>query len=200
MQSTPPLPADEELMLSFAAGDAAAFDLLYARHEKPLYRFIVRCIGTSAGDGVAEELFQETWFAVMRHAQGYEAQARFSTWLYTIARHRIIDQVRRTATAGGPAASLDDEDGEGAALALALAADERDEPLARLETRAQAQAFLAALDALPAEQREAFLLQAEAGLSVNEIAAATEVGAETVKSRLRYARAKLRQLLQAWRD
>ncbi|MBN9429770.1 MAG: sigma-70 family RNA polymerase sigma factor [Burkholderiales bacterium] len=198
MQSTPPVPADEELMLSFAAGSAAAFDLLYARHEKPLYRFIVRCIGNSAGDGVAEELFQETWFAVMRHAPGYQPHARFTTWLYTIARHRVIDQVRRTAAAGGISASLDDEDGEGAALAETLAADERDEPLARLQTRAQAQAFLVALDALPAEQREAFLLQAEAGLSLEEIAAATSVGVETVKSRLRYARAKLRQQLRAW--
>ncbi|MGD9945597.1 MAG: RNA polymerase sigma factor [Burkholderiaceae bacterium] len=198
MHETPP-PADEALMLSFAAGDAAAFEQLYARHEKPLFRFILRCVGSAAGHGVAEELFQDTWVAVMRHAARYQPQARFTTWLYTIARHRVIDQVRRSVSAG-PRASLDEEDGEGAALAQALAADARDEPLARLESRAQAQAFLAALDALPPEQREAFLLQAEAGLSLEEIAAATGTGSETVKSRLRYARAKLRLALHDWLD
>ncbi len=80
-----------------------------------------------------------------------------------------------------------------------MAADAADGPLARIESRQQAEAFLEALAQLPDTQREAFVLQAEGGLSVDEVASATGVGAETAKTRLRYARAKLRMLLSGWR-
>ncbi len=193
-----PTDADEDLMLAYARGDAAAFERLYDRHARPLHRFVVRCLARQAGEGVADEVFQETWLTVARQAAGWRPQARFATWLFTIARSRVIDQVRRNrAQGGGALVSIDDDAHAG--LADALAADARGEPLAVVETRAQARAFVAALDALPADQREAFLLQAEAGLSVDEIAAATGVGAETAKSRLRYARARLRQALADWR-
>lgn len=184
-------------MLAFGRGDVRAFEVLYDRHQRGLFRFIVRCIGRQAGDGVTEELFQDTWFAVAREAARYRPEARFATWLYTIARSRVVDHVRRSRSRGGAAASLDDDANAG--LAEALAADARGEPLARVESRARATAFMAAVDALPAEQRAAFLLQAEAGLSVEEIGAATGVGTQTAKSRLRYARAKLRQALAPWR-
>lgn len=197
MESSGPPSADEELMLAFGRGDVRAFEMLYDRHERGLFRFIVRCVGRQAGNGVAEELFQDTWFAVTREAGRYRPQARFATWLYTIARSRVVDHVRRSRSRGGTPASIDDE--AHADLARALAADARGEPLARVEDRARATAFMAAVDALPDEQRAAFLLQVEAGLSVEEIGAATGVGAETAKSRLRYARAKLRQALAHWR-
>ena len=197
MDSTATAIADEDLMLAFGRGEALAFEALYERHERAVYRFIVRCIGRQAGDGVAEELFQETWLAVSRRAVDYRPEARFTTWLYTIARSRVVDHVRRTRTRGGAPASLDDEANAG--LAEALAADERGEPFAMVQNRAQAQALVAAVEMLPAEQREAFLLQVEADLSLEQIAEATGVGVETAKSRLRYARAKLRQALAHWR-
>ncbi|MCW7537658.1 sigma-70 family RNA polymerase sigma factor [Aquabacterium sp. A7-Y] len=203
-QRPPPAPdaaslSDEALMLAYAGGDPRAFATLYERHERAVYRFILRRIGTLSGTGVADEVHQETWFAVARQAPQYQPSARFAAWLYTIARSRIIDHVRRLQTQGGPWRSLDDEgSGDQPALAEALPADGASEPLQQLQTRQQARAFLAAVDALPPEQREAFLLQAEGELSLEEIAAATGVGAETAKSRLRYARAKLRQALAAW--
>jgi RNA polymerase sigma-70 factor (ECF subfamily) len=88
-----------------------------------------------------------------------------------------------------------DADGEGAALSETLAADPREEPLAAVASEDEAAVLLKAVSLLPAEQKSAFLLQAEGGLSLEEIAAATGASFETVKSRLRYARAKLRQLL-----
>ena len=189
---------DESLMLAYARGDVQAFSRLYERHEGGVYRFILRCVGQQSGSGVVDELHQETWFAVTRQAARYEPTARFATWLYTIARSRVIDHVRRQQTAGGPMKSLDEDADENGSLTDSLQADAAQEPLRQLETRQQAQAFLAAVEQLPADQREAFLLQAEAGLSLEEIAAATGVGSETAKSRLRYARAKLRQALAAW--
>ena len=87
--------------------------------------------------------------------------------------------------------------GEGdATLADTLAAPSGFGPLRRIETRQQAAQLLAALAELPPEQREAFLLQAEAEMSVSDIAVATGVGFETAKSRLRYARAALRRALE----
>ena len=89
--------------------------------------------------------------------------------------------------------------GDGEDDGVLTAADVADGPLARIESRQQAEAFLEALAQLPEPQREAFVLQAESGLSVAEVASATGVGAETAKTRLRYAKAKLRTLLAGWR-
>jgi RNA polymerase sigma-70 factor (ECF subfamily) len=81
---------------------------------------------------------------------------------------------------------------------LELPGSDADRPDVQVLSRAQARAFVDAVEALPTVQRETFLLQAEAGLSLEEIAAITEVGHETVKSRLRYAMTKLRSAMEAW--
>ena len=189
--------SDESLMRAFAAGDAAAFTRLYDRHERASWRFIRQRLG-GAHEAAADDVLQETWISVAKAAPRYVATARFTTWLYTVARSRAIDYLRTQANA---AVSLDestDEDGE--SLAERLPADAADGPQARVESSQQARAFLAALEQLPAPQREAFVLQAEGGLSVEEVASATGVGPETAKTRLRYAKAKLRTLLAGWRS
>jgi RNA polymerase sigma-70 factor (ECF subfamily) len=81
-------------------------------------------------------------------------------------------------------------------LVAAIPAARGDEPQARAENRELGERLRAAVAALPPAQREAFLLQQEGGLSLTEIAELTGVGAETVKSRLRYALAKLRNELR----
>ena len=122
--------------------------------------------------------------AIIAHEQ-FNAAARIA--------HRHIDHLR----ARRPQASLDAPVGEGdATLADTLAAPSGFGPLRRIETRQQAAQLLAALAELPPEQREAFLLQAEAEMSVSDIAVTTGVGFETAKSRLRYARAALRRALE----
>jgi len=181
---------DEALLQRYADGEAAAFDELYARHELPLWRYVLRLARDRA---VAEELTQEVWVAVVREAPRFRADARFVPWLYTVARHRVIDRVRTTRRH----VSLDEPaHDDGAARVESLEDRGGTRPDRDIETIEQGRAILAALDALPAEQREAFVLQADAGLTVEEIATITGTGFETAKSRLRYARDRLKALLR----
>jgi RNA polymerase sigma-70 factor (ECF subfamily) len=181
---------DETLIARYVAGDVASFEALYERHELPLWRFVLRLCRDRA---TAEELTQETWFAVTREAPRFKSDGRFAPWLYTIARNRVIDRHRATR----PMVSLDDTGTDGLEpLAARLADESSPSPPASIEQIDQGEAILAALARLPPEQREAFLLQAEGGLSVEEIASATGTTFETAKSRLRYARDKLKALLR----
>jgi RNA polymerase sigma factor (sigma-70 family) len=168
--------ADEELMLAYRAGDVAAFQALYRRHRAPLYRFVLRSVKNRA---LGEELFQEIWMRVIEARARYSPQAKFTTWLYTIAHNYLVDHWRKRGLA---LVALEGDEHEGGAPDPADHAQAR-ESLAR---------FAAALEALPPLQREAFLLHQEAGLSVAEIAAATGTHEEAAKSRLRYAMAKLK--------
>jgi len=171
---------DEELMLAYGRGDAGAFETLYKRHHGRLYRFVLRALSNSAGHrSTAEELFQEAWIRVIEARDRYVPRARFTTWLYTIAHNLIVDHWRKKGLAVVP---LDDEP--------AVAAP--DNPARQAEARESVARLLQAIDALPAAQREAFLLHGEAGLTVAEIAAVTGAGEEAAKSRLRYAMAKLK--------
>ncbi|MFP8777401.1 RNA polymerase sigma factor [Hydrogenophaga sp. RWCD_12] len=183
-------PTDEHLMHAYAGGDARAFETLYDRHALPVWRFVQRSVQNAA---LADDLVQEVWFAVVRQAPQYEARAKFRTWLFTMAHHRVVDHWRTHKAH----ASLDAESEDGASLADMLAAESGFGPERQLNSRELAQALLDALAALPPVQREAFLLQAEAGMSLAEIAQATGVSQETAKSRLRYARARLRETLEA---
>jgi RNA polymerase sigma-70 factor (ECF subfamily) len=183
--------SDEDLMLRFGRGDAAAFETLYRRHETRVFRYLYRNVRNHAN---ANDLMQEVWFAVARSAERYQPTAKFTTWLLTMAHHRMVDAWRKAR----PQLSLDggiSDEGEGFSLADRLAADPRAEPPAELSSHDEAAALLLAVTALPVEQRTAFLMQAEGELSLADIATATDSNVETVKSRLRYARAKLRQLL-----
>jgi RNA polymerase sigma factor (sigma-70 family) len=177
-------------MLRFGRGDGAAFEALYRRHEGRVFRYLLRNVRNEAS---ANDLMQEVWFAVARGADRYQPTAKFTTWLFTIAHHRMVDAIR----ANRPTATLDmnAESTDEATREHFPAADARAEPINVLQAHDQASALLHAVDQLPPEQRAAFLMQAEAELSVEEIAAATGTSFETAKSRLRYARAKLRQLL-----
>ena len=179
---------DEALMQAFARGDMNAFEQLYNRHETGVWRFVFRSV---QNDAVTDDLVQELWFSVTRSAASYEPTAKFKTWLFTMARNRVIDHVRSARNH----ASIDAENEEGESMFSDLAADSRLGPMRQVSSREQAKALLDAIEQLPADQREAFLLQAEGDMSVEEIAAAIGVTFETAKSRLRYARNKLKTLL-----
>ena len=179
---------DEDLMLAYRDGNADAFDQLYRRHKGPLYRYLLRQCRDAAA---AEELFQDVWMNLVRARAGYAVTARFSTYLYRLAHNRLIDHYRRrTPTA---LVSFDDEE-----AAPEVPAGREAEPHVAYEAKAQAGRVLELLESLPAAQREAFVLQHEAGLTLEEIAEATGTARETVKSRLRYAMAKLREGLSEW--
>ena len=181
--------SDETLMGRYGRGDAAAFELLYRRHEMRIWRYLVRNVGNRA---TADELMQEVWFAVARDAARYEPTARFTSWLFTIAHNRMIDSIRTSRRQ----LSLETLGYESESVVRQLTADPCSGPLAAAVARDQAGALLHALEQLPVEQREAFLLQVEGDLSVEEIAEITDTSFETTKSRLRYARTKLRELLK----
>ena len=166
-------------MLAYGGGDAGAFETLYARHRGALFRFVLRAVKDR---GVAEELFQEVWVRVIESRQRYAPKARFTTWLYTIAHNLMVDHWRRKGLA---LVALDGED----------AATDTANPARQAEGREALARLLQAIEALPAAQREAFLLHQEGGLSVAEIASVTGADEEAAKSRLRYAMAKLKAVL-----
>lgn len=189
--------SDESLMLRYRDGDVRAFELLVTRHRKPVFNFILRFVRDTAA---AEDVTQETFLRLVKGADAYERQAKFTTWLYTIARNLCVDAARRGKHR--KAASLDapigDEDGSASLLDLVPdggAAVDRQAQSKELRLRLQQ-----AIESLPDEQREIFLLREVADLQFNEIASVIGCPENTVKSRMRYALEKLREALEEYRD
>jgi RNA polymerase sigma-70 factor (ECF subfamily) len=181
-----PLDEDAALMVRYRNGDADAFSTLYARHKGPLYRYLLRQVRNA---GAAADLFQDVWSRLVATRGRYEARAKFATYLFHIAHNCTIDffrrdlKMRRHARSDDPDAQWEPE------------VPEYQRPDGIAEFAEQQSALLAALGALPQEQREAFLLHEETGLTIEEIARVTDVGLETAKSRLRYAIRKLKKSL-----
>jgi RNA polymerase sigma-70 factor, ECF subfamily len=179
---------DGELMLRYARGDLRAFETLYQRHRGGLYRYLAR---QTHNPEAANDLFQEVWSKVIASRERYEQRAKFQTFLYRIAHNCFIDYCRRSSAR--PEVSGDAQEN----WQDSLTAPEDDRPDLRAEQAQTVARYKAALAALPAEQRDVFLLYEESGLSLEEIAAITAVGPETAKSRLRYAVSKLRHAMAA---
>jgi RNA polymerase sigma factor (sigma-70 family) len=182
--------SDEALIARYAGGDVDAFERLYRRHEMPVWRYLQRNVRNHAS---ADDLLQEVWFAVARDAPRYTPTSRFTSWLFAIAHHRMIDFIRTRRQHTSLDSLL-----QGGEAVPGLATDPRAGPLALATSQDEAGAIVHALSCLPNEQREAFLLQIEGDLSVEEIAAITGASFETAKSRLRYARNRLRELLKEY--
>lgn len=186
---------DAELMRAHGAGDPHAFARLYDRYDRACFHVIRRLLGAAHGDA-AEDLHQETWIAVSKNAAGFDpAKASFAAWLFAIARNKTFDHFRRQKVAV-LASAPESEFGE----AAMRVADPGQTPLEQVQSHERAKEIVAAVEALPLEQRGVFLMFAEGGLSLEEIAQVTGVAVETAKSRLRYARAKLRQSLASERS
>jgi RNA polymerase sigma-70 factor (ECF subfamily) len=202
MQQPPATPDDDAQMRAFAAGDASAFEQLYARHHAALYRFVRRLLGKQA-DTQADEVFQDTWTRAIEARHRWAPQgASFRTWLFTLAHHRAVDCLRRS----GRELSVDQADDDmppfepaGAPWALWPAADlAADTAQDTVHWRAAGRRLLQCLETLPVAQKTVFLLHHEDGLSVDDLAQALELGFETAKTRLRYAMSKLRTCMGAY--
>ena len=188
--------SDESLMQAYSAGDTRAFEVLYTRHRGPFWRYLTRLIGSSAE---GEELFQDAWQRVIVARESYKSASSgaehlstdnsgspFRAWLFRIGHNLAMDRLRHKNIA--PESSMDDN-------VLQFPAHSEAEPEQQSISAEAHQRLMQSLAELPHEQREVVLLRAEGELSLEEIGALTGHGRETVKSRLRYALAKLKQSL-----
>jgi len=179
--------SDNQLMRQYCEGNARAFDQLYLRHKAGLYRYLYRqCRNTN----LVEEMFQDTWMRLVDKRDQFQTRqgSSFTAYLYRIAHNRLVDYFRRATLEQNAFAQQDDEQLQNYAAPLT-------EVTEHIHQHRQLDQLLQSLDTLPAEQREAFLLHEEGGLTLAEIAELTQVPRETVKSRLRYALARLRKAL-----
>ena len=174
-------PEDSALMLRYRDGDVNAFEVLYRRHNDALYRYLLRL---SRNEATAEDLFQDVWGKIINARARYRPTAKFTTFLYRVAHNCFIDHVRRNRRHSNTA-DVDPDSTSG----------NDDGPDIQTERSLARQRLLAALETLPEEQRDAFLLKEEAGLSLDEIAHVTGANRETAKSRLRYAVRKLKDAI-----
>ena len=188
--------SDDVLMRKFCAGDGKAFQALYARHEKPLYRYLRRVLGTGLVAQL-DEVFQDTWMRMVDARDSWQPRdgVAFKTWLYTLAHHRAVDILRK----GGREFSVDEgwQDDDSETPWQLWPASTADQPEQQAFWRNAGQQLLHCLDGLPALQRAAFLLHHEDGLSLDEMTQVLNAEFETVKSRLRYALSKLRLCMGA---
>ncbi len=191
--------SDEALMVRYQRGDKGAFTALVRRHQTALYNFAFRQLRVQSA---AEDVVQEAFVRVVLNAADFKHEARFTTWVYTITRNLCIDQLRKRALRRH--ASLDDSrsgDGEeggptlGEQTADSRASVERDATGSELKER-----IVRALDTLPDEQREVFLLREVGGLPFKEIAEVTGIPENTVKSRMRYALERLQEALAEYEE
>lgn len=165
-------------MLAYQNGDNSAFDQLYARHKAPLYRYFLR---QAVNQATAEELYQDVWMSLIKARARYQVTAKFTTYLYHLAHNKLIDHYRKNKNYNKAHMADADDDIDN------IRASESDSPVYQLEEGKLLEKLKEILEALPDEQREAFLLKEEGGLSVEEIAKICKIKIETAKSRVRYA-------------
>ena len=181
--------ADEDLMLAYAAGDTAAFDLLYDRHRGAVYRYFLRQLPQDQ----ANDCFQALWLKLIKARTRYQADAPLVNFLFTLAHNVLMDHYRRNRRL----VAVEDENLE--MLANEELDDKEMDTVSRTAEKDQLLEKLRSLTSqLPFHQRQAWLMQQEANLSHEEIATITNTSGEGVKSRLRYARAKLKAGLKAY--
>jgi RNA polymerase sigma-70 factor, ECF subfamily len=186
---------DEALMTRYQRGDLSAFAALVARHKTPVYNFVLRQIRSPA---LAEDVVQDVFVRIIENAGSFKHEARFTTWAYTIARNLCVDQIRRASYRRHASLEQKDETDTGDGLSYSeKVADPH--PSASTERGAAAgeirTAVTQAVEALPPDQKEVFLLREVAALPFSEIAEITGSPENTVKSRMRYALERLQEAL-----
>ncbi len=177
----PDQPADEELVKAVARGSRTAFDALYARYERPLYRYIRSLARTSDS---TEEILNDVMLEVWRGAARYAGRSRVSTWIFGIAHHKTIDRLRRRRPDSVELDSIATRSREPDATGDAVAAE------------AFVRAVALALEELPAEQRAVVELAFGMGYGYRDIAEIVQCPVNTVKTRVFHARRALQTILE----
>jgi RNA polymerase sigma-70 factor, ECF subfamily len=194
---------DELLMIRYQRGDSEAFGWLVRRHNQRVYNFILRLVKSPSS---AEEIAQETFLKIVKNAASFKHEARFSTWLYAIARNLCIDhqrkqRLRRHSSLDQPATQHQPADQGGRTLGETTADPHPTSNVERSAAKGRmGEAIMGAVEALPDDQKEVFLLRELGGLPFKDIAEVTGVGENTVKSRMRYALERLQQALDAYKE
>jgi RNA polymerase sigma-70 factor (ECF subfamily) len=173
--------SDETLIGLIADGDKRAMQMLYARHNVRVYRFILRLTGNQS---LAEDLVSEVFLDVWRQAEGFEAKSQVSTWLLAIARYKALSALRRRTDE-----HLDDQ-------MAATIEDTADNPETVMGTKNRNMIVQKCLTQLSPAHREVIDLVYYHEKSVDEVAKIVGVPAATVKTRMFYARSKMADLLK----
>ena len=174
--------SDEVLIGRIAQGDRLAMQVLFARHQVRVYRFVLRLVGNQA---VAEDLISEVFLDVWRQADRFEGRSAVSTWLLAIARFKALSTMRRK-----PEEELDEE-------TAGAIEDKSDDPEVSIQKKDKSAALRKCLAALSPEHREAIDLVYYHERSVQEVAEIVGIPEATVKTRMFYARKKLAGIMQA---
>lgn len=186
--------SDELLMVRYQRGDRDAFATLVRRHKSRVYNFVLRHLRNGPA---AEDVAQDVFLRVVQKAADFKHEARFSTWLFAIARNLCIDHQRKQSLRRHP--SLDQPSGSDTSSSLGSKLEDP-HPVSNVErgvvSKQLAGLIQRAVDDLPDEQREVFLLREIANLPFKEIAEVTGVGENTVKSRMRYSLERLQAALK----
>jgi len=177
MQTT----SDEVLIARIAGGDRLAMQVLFARHQVRVYRFVLRLVRNEA---TAEDLISEVFLDVWRQAGKFEGRSAVSTWMLGIARFKALSVLRKR-----PEEELDEEAAE-------QIEDQTDDPEVALAKKDKAAVLRQALSKLSAEHREIVDLVYYHEKSVEEVAGIVGIPEATVKTRMFYARKKLSEFLK----
>jgi len=181
---------DLELMRRTAAGDEEAFKLLVERHQASVVGTVAKMLGSvSDADDVAQNVFLRVWKAAPR----YQPSARFTTWLMTITRNLVFNELRRRQRA-----STRPLEYEGTPLPIP---DPRQVPADREALQNELSRIVeSAIASLPEKARMAVILRRYEGMAYEEIAEVLKMSVSAVKSLLFRARAELREKLRGYLD
>lgn len=183
---------DEERMALFRDGSREAFEELFSRHHGAVIRFALRMTGDRS---TAQEAAQEIFLRIARAAPTYRPTAKFTTWMYTIARRTTLNYLRDAAEGGEKVPVADPGDPADEPGGICLPAPAGDNPETVLWSAQLKERFLVALGELPEAYRSAFVLSRGDGLSYEETAAVLGVTVQAVKSRIFRAREMLLRAL-----
>lgn len=189
---------DEALMIRYQAGERSVFQVLVKRYQGPLYNFALRHLRSPSS---AEEVVQDAFVRLVQNAADFKHEARFSTWIFTIVRNLCIDQIRKQSLRRHP--SLDEakraDEGDGPTLGEQTADHRANVERTAVSTEIR-ERLMQAVDALPDEQREVFLMREVSNLPFKEIAEIVGIPENTVKSRMRYALERLQAALREYEE
>lgn len=185
-------PCDMELIIAYRNGSADAFDILYERYRRQLYAYLNKLL--PGHQAQADDMFQQTWIRAIAKLDRYQEREMFLAWLFRIAHNLTVDHFRSSRRRNEE--MLGETDAETAKVVEA-AAGHAASPSGELDRRELADAIDKAVEGLPPDQREVFLLRQE-DIAFREIAEIQNCSVNTCLARMRYAVMNLRSVLREW--